>query len=255
MLLQLHMQREAAHDTILQLGQLGCAQFRDMNSGTSAFQRLFTNDIRRCDDSERRLRYFEEQLKRARHAGNPNTDDSAPEETLDTLEPKLESMESELRDLNAKWEQLLSGKNSMKEHYEILTQPPSFFRGEDGEMSASPSVGDEEASGFRAGGLRYLTGVIATERAALFERLVYRATRGNMFMRTVFAKEPFEDPSTGELVLKTVFVVFFSAQRAHDKIKKLCESLQATLYPYNIDNRQDVQETTIKVQDNLSIWK
>lgn len=35
-----------------------------------------------------------------------------------------------------------------------------------------------------------------------------------------------------------MFVVFFSAQRAFDKIKKLCESMSATLYPYNIDNPQ-----------------
>ena len=68
-LLQLHMQREAAHDTIFKLGQLGCVQFRDMNPGTSAFQRLFTGDVRRCEESERRLRYFEDQLKRAKDKG------------------------------------------------------------------------------------------------------------------------------------------------------------------------------------------
>ena len=65
-LLHLHMQREAAHDTILKLGQLACVQFRDMNLDVSAFQRLFTPDVRRCEESERRLRYLEEQLKKAK---------------------------------------------------------------------------------------------------------------------------------------------------------------------------------------------
>ena len=122
----------------------------------------------------------------------------------------------------------------------MLTQPPSFFRGEDdaGHSQAAHQADDASEPQFRVGGLRYLTGVISSDRAALFGRLVYRATRGNMFMRTVTAKEPFEDPATGDMVEKTVFVVFFSAQRAFDKIKKLCESMQATLYPYNIDSPQ-----------------
>mmetsp|Transcript_110643 Transcript_110643/g.191789 ORF Transcript_110643/g.191789 Transcript_110643/m.191789 type:complete len:866 (-) Transcript_110643:364-2961(-) len=254
-LLQLHMQREAAHDTIFKLGQLGCVQFRDMNPNTSAFQRLFTGDVRRCEESERRLRYFEDQLKRAKDSTHVTTVvDSATGETLDSLEPKLEAMESELKDLNSKWEQLLVQKNSMKEHYEVLTQPPSFFRGEDdaGHLQVAHQADDaSEPQGFRQGGLRYLTGVISSDRAALFERLVYRATRGNMFMRTVTAKEQFEDPATGDMVEKTVFVVFFSAQRAFDKIKKLCESMQATLYPYNIDSPQEVQQTTLKVSDTM----
>eukprot|EP00667_Euglena_gracilis_P005592 EG_transcript_5630 len=251
-LLQLHMQREAAHDTILKLGHLGCVQFRDMNPNVSAFQRLFTGDVRRCEEAERRLRYFEEQLKRAKGQRNVNMFvEGSHVETLDSLEPKLESLESELRDLNQKWEQLLSQKNSMKEHYEILTQPPSFFRGEDDGLSSAVPSSLEEGQGFRVGGLRYLTGVISSERAASFERLVYRATRGNMFMRTAPAKNQFEDPATGEVVEKTVFVVFFSAQRAFDKIKKLCESMSATVYPYNIDNPQEVQQNTLKVSDTM----
>eukprot|EP00996_Jenningsia_fusiforme_P001938 NODE_278_length_2537_cov_28.874196_g256_i0.p1 GENE.NODE_278_length_2537_cov_28.874196_g256_i0~~NODE_278_length_2537_cov_28.874196_g256_i0.p1 ORF type:complete len:828 (+),score=150.79 NODE_278_length_2537_cov_28.874196_g256_i0:186-2486(+) len=215
-----------------------------MNTSVSAFQRLFTHDVRRCEESERRLRYLEEQVKKTRGL---QAIPSAPAETLDTLEPKLESIESELRDLNGKWEQLLLQKNRQKEHCEILTQPVSFFCGEEG----GDAVLQAEEGLRRAGGLRYLTGVLAGERAALFERLVYRATRGNMFMRTAPAKELFEDPASGEQVEKVVFVVFFSAQRAHDKIRKLCESMQASLYPYNLDNPSEVLETTLKVQDEL----
>lgn len=41
----------------------------------------------------------------------------------------------------------------MKEHYEILTQPPSFFRGDDDGVPAE-AIGVEEGQGYRAGGLR-----------------------------------------------------------------------------------------------------
>eukprot|EP00906_Rhabdomonas_costata_P025020 RCo035855 len=262
-LLQLHMQREAAHDTILKLGHLGCVQFREMNVGVSAFQRMFTNDIRRCEDSERRLRYFDEQVRREqlRHksARLAKVDHASAIETLDTLEPKLEGLESELRELNSKWEQLLAQKNSMQEHLEVLSQDPSFFRGDEegdvvgGGVDQGRSEDQvEDGGGPRAGGLRYITGMIPDDKITLFERLVYRATRGNMFMRFNPAKETFINPATGETVEKAVFVVFFSAQRAHDRIQKLCESLQASIVPYTIGNPQE-QENGVRLRDDMEV--
>ena len=249
--------------------------FRDMNVNVSAFQRLFTNDVRRCEDTERRLRYFEDQLKREQ-AKRPRrtlrstvSENHAAAETLDSLEPHLESLENKLRELSSKWEQLVSQRNSMKEHLEILIQDPSFFHGEETSEMEYSSPGtttqaeEDPAVAMRAGCLRYLTGVIRSDLVALFELLVFRATRGNVFMRINEAREPFEDPLTGEQVQKAVFVVFFSAARAAEKIRKLCESLQASVFPYVIRRPQERQnlekvhdflmelETTITGTDNV----
>ena len=46
-MIQMHMQREAAHDTILKLGQLGMVQFLDLNKSINAFQRDFASEVRR----------------------------------------------------------------------------------------------------------------------------------------------------------------------------------------------------------------
>ena len=43
-MLQLHMQREVAHDSVFKLGQLGMFQFLDLNKTVSAFQRDFAQD-------------------------------------------------------------------------------------------------------------------------------------------------------------------------------------------------------------------
>eukprot|EP00906_Rhabdomonas_costata_P012111 RCo017309 len=253
-LVQLHFQREAAHDVVLRLGRLGCVQFLDMNPSVSAFQRHFTHDLRRCEEMERRLRFLEEQLRKetARHAYlHTVVESDTAVDTLDTLEPRLEALESELLDLSAKWTQLLSQRNSLREHLEILSQPSAFFRGEgvEAEAPAWVSGGPAEDLG-RTGRLQYLAGILRTDRVALFERLLYRSTRGNMLLRTSPCRDLYEDPETGDLVEKTVFVVFLSAQRARDKVIRLCESVQAPLYPYTIDSPAEAQNAA-KIQAHL----
>lgn len=53
--LDLILQREVLHDTIYEIGMLGKAQFVDLNDTGAAFARPFTNEIRRCDEMQRKL--------------------------------------------------------------------------------------------------------------------------------------------------------------------------------------------------------
>jgi V-type H+-transporting ATPase subunit a len=226
-LLQMQMQREVAHDTVLTLGNLGVVQFVDLNKGATAFSRTFTNEVRRCDDMERRLRYFQEQLAKTPTIPELKVRRDDARETMDTLEAKLEERETELRDLTSKFEQMTDEMNRNREFREVLARDSSFFQGRSDQLIERGAGG--AASG---GGLGFLTGVIPKAKFDTFERLVFRATRGNTFLRSDQIKEPFTDPVTGDKTVKVVFAVFFSAQRAKEKITKLCESLQATLYPY-----------------------
>uniref|UniRef100_H2ZH49 V-type proton ATPase subunit a n=1 Tax=Ciona savignyi TaxID=51511 RepID=H2ZH49_CIOSA len=63
-LAQLYLQSEAAFACVSELGELGLAQFRDLNPDVNAFQRKFVNEVRRCDEMERKLRFLERELKR-----------------------------------------------------------------------------------------------------------------------------------------------------------------------------------------------
>ena len=57
-LCQMFIQSESAYDSINELGELGLVQFRDLNPNINAFQRKFVNELRRCDEMERKLSKF-----------------------------------------------------------------------------------------------------------------------------------------------------------------------------------------------------
>ena len=57
-------QSEAAYACVSELGELGLVQFRDLNPDTNAFQRKFVNEVRRCDEMERKLRFLEKEIKK-----------------------------------------------------------------------------------------------------------------------------------------------------------------------------------------------
>lgn len=65
-----------------------------------------------------------------------------------------------------------------------------------------------------------MAGLIAQDKLPGFERLLFRATRGNMFLRRA-AVGSVKDPATGEAVEKMVFVVFYAGDRARQKILKV----------------------------------
>ena len=57
---------------------------------------------------------------------------------------------------------------------------------------------------------RFVAGVIQRERLPAFERLLWRACRGNVFLRQSEISESLLDTSTGIAVSKSVFIIFVS---------------------------------------------
>ena len=210
-MLQLHMQREVAHDSVFKLGQLGMFQFLDLNKTVSAFQRDFAQDVRRCDDMERKLRFMADEIAKVGVTSVIST--AIDSDTLSTLERKIEEKELEVRDLNTQFEALMGEKNRLREHLEVLSRELGYAT--DG-----------------SGGLILLSGVIPKDKVELFERQIFRIARGNCVIRIDEIAEPFYNLQNNEKVQKCVFAVLFSAPRLQEKIKKLCDVNGATTYPF-----------------------
>ena len=79
--------------------------------------------------------------------------------------------------------------------------------------------------GGAGGGLQlgFVAGVILRERLPAFEKMLWRACRGNVFLRVAEIEDPLEDPNAGDEVLKSVFVIFFQG-----------------IYPNNIKENKDM---------------
>uniref|UniRef100_A0A673JG86 V-type proton ATPase subunit a n=1 Tax=Sinocyclocheilus rhinocerous TaxID=307959 RepID=A0A673JG86_9TELE len=54
-LAQLFLQSESAYCCVSELGEIGMVQFRDLNPDVNVFQRKFVNEVRRCEEMDRKL--------------------------------------------------------------------------------------------------------------------------------------------------------------------------------------------------------
>lgn len=278
-LVQLFVQDEAAHDTVDELGKLGLIQFRDLNPEVSAFQRRFVKEVKKCDEMERKLRFFEETLqKEQREIEEEKTkgreemallriDDLAAPTTLESpevkkqkledLETQLDEFEKDLVQINQNQETLERNFKELVELKHVLHKDSSFFAeaSEASELlpsdhdTRSPLLG-ETYSASKSVKLGYVTGVILREKFTSFERVLWRVLRGNLFMKHAEIDEKIKDPQSGELVEKNVFIIFYQGERSQQKIKKVCESYNANIYPCP-DNNQQRKELLSQINNQL----
>eukprot|EP00163_Fabomonas_tropica_P018138 TRINITY_DN3230_c0_g1_i2.p1 TRINITY_DN3230_c0_g1~~TRINITY_DN3230_c0_g1_i2.p1 ORF type:complete len:788 (-),score=212.82 TRINITY_DN3230_c0_g1_i2:338-2701(-) len=107
--------------------------------------------------------------------------------------------------------------------------------------------------------LGFVTGVILREKLNSFQRVLFRATHGNMFLRDMEIGECVIDPNTLEDVDKNVFIVFYAGERAGVKVKKICESFGANLYDHPKDAselRERIASVTSRLEDlRTVIWR
>ncbi|CAA9994537.1 unnamed protein product [Nesidiocoris tenuis] len=239
-LCQLFLQSEAAYACVSELGELGLVQFRDLNPDVNAFQRKFVNEVRRCDEMERKLRYLEKEIKKDEIPmldTGENPEAPQPREMID-LEATFEKLENELREVNQNAEALKRNFLELTELKHILRKTQVFFDEQEGGLNSTESmtralISDDSVRQTNAGPVQlgFVAGVILRERIPAFERMLWRACRGNVFLRQAEIEKPLEDPSTGDQVYKSVFIIFFQGDQLKTRVKKICEGFRATLYP------------------------
>ncbi|CAA2955295.1 V-type proton ATPase subunit a1-like [Olea europaea subsp. europaea] len=246
---QLIIPVESAHRAVSYLGQLGLLQFRDLNDGKSPFQRTFVNQVKRCAEMSRKLRFFKDQIHKAGLVPSPNPA-SEPDVELEELEIQLAEHEHELIEMNSNSEKLRQTYNELLEFKMVLQKAGDFLVSsgnhavaQETELSENVYSNDSYADSAslleeemqpgpsNQSGVRFISGIICKSKVLRFERTLFRATRGNMLFNQAPADDQIIDPASNEMVEKTVFVVFFSGEQARTKILKICESFGANCYP------------------------
>uniref|UniRef100_A0AAX7T3T9 V-type proton ATPase subunit a n=1 Tax=Astatotilapia calliptera TaxID=8154 RepID=A0AAX7T3T9_ASTCA len=235
-LAQLFLQSEAAYCCVSELGEIGMVQFRDLNPDVNVFQRKFVNEVRRCEEMDRKLRFVEKEIKKANIPildTGENPEVPFPRDMID-LEATFEKLENELKEINTNQEALKKNFLELTELKHILRRTQQFFdEMEDPSLLEESSILLDPNEPVRVAPLRlgFVAGVIGRERIPNFERMLWRVCRGNVFLRQADIEDPLEDPTTGDQVHKSVFIIFFQGDQLKNRVKKICEGFRATLYP------------------------
>ncbi|XP_048065209.1 V-type proton ATPase 116 kDa subunit a isoform X3 [Megalobrama amblycephala] len=264
-LAQLFLQSESAYCCVSELGEIGMVQFRDLNPDVNVFQRKFVNEVRRCEEMDRKLRFVEKEIKKANITvvdTGENPEVPFPRDMID-LEATFEKLENELKEINTNQEALKKNFLELTELKHILRRTQQFFdeierpfseflatsqplmmmsncpsqdqfcKMEDPSLLEESSTLLEPNEVGRPAPLRlgFVAGVIGRERIPTFERMLWRVCRGNVFLRQADIEEPLEDPATGDHVHKSVFIIFFQGDQLKNRVKKICEGFRASLYP------------------------
>ncbi|KAI9666846.1 MAG: H(+)-transporting V0 sector ATPase subunit a [Trizodia sp. TS-e1964] len=279
-LVQLYLATEIGREVVSALGELGQIQFRDLNSETSAFQRTFTQEIRRLDNVERQLRYFHSQMEKASIPLQPLPSSAetlvAPSASeIDELSERSQTLEQRISSLNENFETLKKREMELIEWRWVLREAGGFFdraHGQADEIRRStdndeaPLLEDveqnnnhpaaEAARSFSGMNIGFVAGVIPRDRIAAFERILWRTLRGNLYMNQSEISDPIINPSNNEAIYKNVFVIFAHGKEIISKIRKISESLGADLYAIdeNTELRRDqMHEVNTRLDDLTSV--
>ncbi|KAI4486856.1 hypothetical protein M0802_012276, partial [Mischocyttarus mexicanus] len=184
----------------------------------------------------------------------------------------LEKTENDILELSHNAVNLKSTYLELTELWHVLEKTQVFFtenqesfllllyQQEEANDSITRALINEEAQNPTAssrGRLEFVAGVINRERVPTFERMLWRISRGNVFLRQAELEKPLEDPATGNKIYKTAFVAFFQGEQLKSRIKKVCTGFHASLYPCpssHIERQEMVKDVRIRLEDlNLKL--
>ena len=269
-LVQLLMEREAAHDSVDELARLECMHFidSDANKDKTAFQRPWVSEVRLCDDLLRQLRLFRDKARRLGLSLNSLPLDEEPgrgSAGLGDLHEELTELEREIKEMDGRQRSMDRSYHEKLEHLmvvqradeELLRAEPSRVTSADVEEETGALMMEE--GGREGQTLRSMFGVLPVDKRETFTRVIWRVTRGNAIVH--FSSRPAgmrQASSSGEAeeVEKVAFAIFFSGRVIEDKISKLCATMEAHRYhvPKGLTERTNLlRQLKRDIQDHVAI--
>lgn len=154
-------------------------------------EKKYTSEIRRIDEMERKLEVINVELKKD-EIEVPELEDEprypSSREIID-LEALIEKHETEIKELSMNVSQLLENQRGFIEYRCVLERAEIFL------TTDAPTFKSEDDSEENHQ-LHVMAGVVDLEKYYGFERMLWRVTMGNIFMKNTAIGKPFKDPVT-----------------------------------------------------------
>lgn len=99
-----------------------------------------------------------------------------------------------------------------------------------------------------------LRGVIPTDRAPLFERMIFRVSRGNAVTRFISIDEPIIDAVTGEPVRKSVYTIVFVGTELKKRLQRVGTFFGASEHEVP-DNAREIQRVQRELESRLDDYR
>ncbi|CAB11035.2 V-type ATPase V0 subunit a [Schizosaccharomyces pombe] len=285
-LVQLYLPTESARPIMSALGELSTIHFKDLNPDVVAFQRSFVREIRRLTDTERLLRYLHSEIDLngihvPDHNLPPSYESVLESSTIEDIIERITRLEARVRQL-VESSQLLEARYLQQlEFANVLTKADAFFSksgntvdplrnnyetssifsGEDDttaplienalELGTTGTFDSEETSPQMNTTLDFVSGIIPTVKFQFLERILWRTLRGNLFIHQVRADDSLIHGAEKNEE-KTIFLVIAHGTQILLRIRKISESLGATLFPVEEDapgRTSQIQQANVSISD------
>lgn len=257
-LVQLYVPTEVSRDVIHHLGELNLVQFRDLNKNVTDFQRAFVQELRKLDNIERQYTYLKTELDKKGIEAKvyPYEHETVvPQSEIDDYAETAALLESRVLDLTDSSENLYNKQKDLKQFKYTVQAVENFFSANTA-PSHNATEGDALLSELEAGGAsefqaEYISGVIDRTKVYTLQQILWRTLRGNLYYYTEEIPEPVFDAKLNTYVPKNAFIIFSHGSMIYQRIKKIAESLDASLY--KADATADLRkEQLASLNSNLS---
>ena len=221
---QLMIPKQMVFETIEKIGELGIVQFIDLNQHEMSFKRMFSKEIKQCEEIERKIRFFNEIITKEEERKDINglkfkrECEIVEKVTLENLTIEIEMNEEQLKESLTNCNQIESNIEKIDETLNVSYNIDYLFK---------------DIEGIGIGALKYIIGVIDKSKYDSFTRLIWRITRGMIVIRAV---------DLSEFSQYKNFVLIFQGEEMEQRLITLCTSLQCKLHSsIPIDQQERVQ--------------
>eukprot|EP01156_Anaeramoeba_ignava_P017883 Anaeramoba_ignava/a90244_122.p1 GENE.a90244_122~~a90244_122.p1 ORF type:complete len:867 (+),score=272.03 a90244_122:20-2620(+) len=293
--IELYLQPDSLYETLNQLGEMGAIQFIDTNTTLKSFERSYINEVRRCDEIERKLRYFDLQIEsasfeiRSQHLEKDDIDQIS-ESSFENLEALIDQIFEDVQQTNESQKEIRERYFDLKEKRFVILQSQNLYgdgRGainiEQNKQNQFKDPNDLELSlidNDQDINLRYYSGSVEKDKIATLERILWRTTRGNMLLKFSDDEIMFNDfQKANRKVGKKAFVFFCEGEQLGERVQRIIQSFGAKLFQIpsqqnernELFNKTDqeiaeirsvvdkglrqIKNTLERVKTNIEFWK